>query len=60
MEGNTQGNLRENRQLASWLVARRREIEGSMMASLGPAAPAASSPESEALRRFRCSGRSFR
>jgi len=25
-----------------------------MMASLGPAAPAASSPESEALRRFRC------
>jgi PAS domain-containing protein len=53
VQGNTQANLRENRPLASWLVARKREIEGSMAVSLGPAAPAASSPESEALRRFR-------
>ena len=54
VQGDLQGNLRENRRLASWLVSRRPEIEGNMAASLGPAAPSAASPESEALRRFRC------
>jgi PAS domain S-box-containing protein len=34
-------------------LARRNEIEALMAARLGPAIPAASSPESEALRRFR-------
>jgi len=53
VQGDTRGNLRENRELASWLVSRRSDIEGSMAASLGPAAPSAASPESEALRRFR-------
>jgi PAS domain S-box-containing protein len=43
-----------NRQLASWLVARRHPIERLMAASLGDANPAAGSPEAEALRRFRC------
>lgn len=42
-----------NRQLASWLLANRLVIESRMAAGLGPATPAASSPESEALRRFR-------
>ena len=41
------------RGIASWLVATRPRIEAAMNAKLGPAAPAASSPESEALRRFR-------
>ncbi|MCZ6463618.1 MAG: PAS domain-containing protein [Proteobacteria bacterium] len=43
----------ENRELASWLVSRRREIERHMAERLGPAAPGAGDPESEALRRFR-------
>jgi len=42
-----------NRALASWLIAQRKPIEAAMVAQLGPAAPAASSPEAEALRRFR-------
>ena len=42
-----------NKQLASWLVARRHPIERLMAVSLGDANPAAGSPEAEALRRFR-------
>jgi PAS domain S-box-containing protein len=42
-----------NRQLASWLVARRHPIERLMAASLGDATPTAGSPEAETLRRFR-------
>jgi PAS domain S-box-containing protein len=42
-----------NPELATWLVSRRREIEREMSLRLGPAAPAAADPESEALRRFR-------
>ncbi|MCP5118502.1 MAG: hypothetical protein GY953_47425, partial [bacterium] len=41
------------RELASWLISHRREIEMNMNSRLGPAAPSASSPEAEALRRFR-------
>jgi PAS domain S-box-containing protein len=41
------------REIASWLVATRPQIEAAMNAKLGPAAPSASSPEAEALRRFR-------
>jgi len=42
-----------DRELAGWLLARRQQIEAIMTERLGPAIPAASSPESEALRRFR-------
>ncbi len=42
----------EGRQLAAWLVARRREIERRLETCLGTLPPA-DSPESEALRRFR-------
>ncbi len=42
-----------DRNLASWLVTHRLEIESALKLQLGPAAPAAGSPESEALRRFR-------
>lgn len=42
-----------NRQLASWLVARRGEIERVLAARLASSMPAAESPEAEALRRFR-------
>jgi len=42
-----------NRQLASWLVARRPEIEASLGATLGASMPGAGSPEAEALRRLR-------
>jgi PAS domain-containing protein len=42
-----------SRQLASWLVARRHAIERLMATSLGDSLPAAGSPESETLRRFR-------
>lgn len=45
--------VQADRQLASWLVAHRRSIESAMNGQLGPAAPSAGSPESEALRRFR-------
>lgn len=42
-----------NRDLANWLMAKRIEIERVMQARLGAAAPAASGPEAETLRRFR-------
>jgi PAS domain S-box-containing protein len=42
-----------NPELASFLIGRRAQIESVMAARLGPAAPAAGAPESEALRRFR-------
>ncbi len=42
-----------NRDLASWLVSQRLEIERVMQGQLGAAAPAASGPEAETLRRFR-------
>lgn len=42
-----------NRDLATWLVAQRLEIERVMQERLGAAAPAASGPEAETLRRFR-------
>jgi PAS domain-containing protein len=42
-----------NRDLASWLMSQRLEIERIMGERLGAAAPAASGPEAETLRRFR-------
>jgi PAS domain S-box-containing protein len=45
--------VHRNRELASWLIAQRTAIEGTMSAQLGPAAPLPAAPESEALRRFR-------
>jgi len=42
-----------NRDLASWLMSQRLEIEQQMNERLGAAAPAASGPEAETLRRFR-------
>lgn len=42
-----------NRPLASWLISNRSQIESFMNQRLGPAAPSVSSPEAEALRRFR-------
>lgn len=45
--------MEPDRNLASWLVAHRLEIESALKRRLGPAAPAAGSAESEALRRFR-------
>jgi lactoylglutathione lyase len=42
-----------NRELASWLISHRNEIEAAMNLRLGPAAPSIASPEAEALRRFR-------
>jgi PAS domain S-box-containing protein len=45
------GNV--NRELSSWLMSQRLEIEKVMQARLGAAAPAASGPEAETLRRFR-------
>ena len=47
------GEITVRREIASWLIARRPEIEKIMASRLGPAAPAAADPESEALRRFR-------
>ena len=49
----TVGRVESNRELATWLISRRNEIETQMNLRLGPAAPAVSSPEAEALRRFR-------
>src|SRR5262245_22039777 len=43
----------EGRQLAGWLVARRSEIERSMILALSGWRPAPASPEAEALRRLR-------
>ncbi|MCH7599320.1 MAG: PAS domain-containing protein [Myxococcales bacterium] len=45
--------MKTNRDLASWLISHRNEIETAMNNRLGPAAPGVSSPEAEALRRFR-------
>ncbi|MCP4037389.1 MAG: PAS domain-containing protein [bacterium] len=45
--------MKTNRDLASWLISHRSQIEASMNQRLGPAAPGVSSPEAEALRRFR-------
>lgn len=42
-----------NPRLAQWLIAHRRAIEEKLVARLGPAAPKASGPEAETLRRFR-------
>jgi len=42
-----------NRELATWLLGHRREIERLLANKLGPAAPSASGPEAETLRRFR-------
>lgn len=42
-----------NRDLATWLVAQRLEIERRLQSRLGAAAPAAAGPEAETLRRFR-------
>jgi len=42
-----------NRDLAGWLISQRNAIESSLNERLGPAAPGVSSPEAEALRRFR-------
>lgn len=46
-------DVESNRELATWIISQRREIETVMDDRLGPAAPKASSPEAEALRRFR-------
>jgi len=40
-------------EIASWLIARRLQIQQVMDARLGPAAPSPSAPEAEVLRRFR-------
>jgi PAS domain S-box-containing protein len=40
-------------EIASWLIARRLEIERAMAARLGPAVPKPGAGETEALRRFR-------
>jgi PAS domain-containing protein len=45
--------VKTDRDLASWLISHRNEIESAMNNRLGPAAPGVSSPEAEALRRFR-------
>ena len=45
--------VKTNRDLASWLISHRNEIESAMNNRLGTAAPGVSSPEAEALRRFR-------
>jgi PAS domain-containing protein len=46
-------SVKTHRDLASWLISHRNEIESAMNTRLGAAAPGASSPEAEALRRFR-------
>ena len=42
-----------NPRLAQWLIAHRAAIEEKLVNRLGPAAPSASGPEAETLRRFR-------
>ena len=49
----TLAGVETNRDLASWLISHRNEIEAAMNLRLGPAAPSVASPEAEALRRFR-------
>jgi len=52
--GTTESEMRDSMAaLGSWLVATRPQIEAAMNGKLGPAAPSPSSPETEALRRFR-------
>ncbi len=46
-------DMEPNRDLATWLLGNRRQIEGVLSTRLGPAAPRASGPEAETLRRFR-------
>jgi PAS domain S-box-containing protein len=41
------------REIAGWLIARRKQIEAVMDARLGPAAPGSGAAEAEVLRRFR-------
>jgi len=43
----------QHRELAAWLIARRRGIERVLASQLGEAAPGPGDPEAEALRRFR-------
>jgi len=45
--------MEPNPALARWLLGHRREIESRLALRLGPAAPRASGPEAETLRRFR-------
>jgi PAS domain-containing protein len=45
--------MQPSHEWASWIVTRRAALDGVLAARLGDALPAASSPESEALRRFR-------
>jgi PAS domain S-box-containing protein len=45
--------MAETSEIASWLIARRLQIEHVMDSRLGPAAPAPGATESEVLRRFR-------
>jgi len=45
--------MEPNRELATWLLGNRHRIERLLDDRLGPAAPRASGPEAEALRRFR-------
>ncbi|MFP6580058.1 MAG: PAS domain-containing protein [Myxococcota bacterium] len=45
--------MESQRDLASWLVRRRPEIEARMSETLGAAAPSVGAPETETLRRFR-------
>lgn len=45
--------MKTNRDLASWLIHRRPQIEARMLEILGAAAPSAGAPETETLRRFR-------
>lgn len=45
--------MEPNRELATWLLGQRQQIERALIDRLGPAAPRASGPEAEALRRFR-------
>ena len=47
------GRARRDPALATWLVRSRREIDQALASQARVAVPAASSPESEALRRFR-------
>ena len=45
--------MKQDPDLAAWLISRRRQIERTMVAQLGPAAPSPDSDETEVLRRFR-------
>jgi PAS domain-containing protein len=45
--------MEPNRELGTWLLGQRKQIERSLNARLGPAAPGGPGPEAETLRRFR-------